>query len=266
MEIIWDNSFLVDVYKGVYKLNQNLKIRLLPAPTIIKQYVKHDNKCNYEYYLTEMLNLSCWMKKRHSCEFVWNPQQSNAECDAYSGTYGIDYKLIASKTTLQARSIFSPQISVDLNGVSVYYESKCSGEMKATRLFAAIRHLSLDELYRIRRSAKKAQGIDNDIKTFLITLEKNKNLLLFFPYVFSFIGESKPKDGAEIVAKALQEDFGNSFSYRSNVAKGYETYFVTIYYDSFLLMIITDNTIRLVDTIPTCDCPTYDHLQDYTWI
>lgn len=91
-------------------LNPDLRYRVLEAPFIIKDYVADEKRCNYELYLTELLNNSKWIGKHHSCHFEYQESQSSGECDAYSDDYGIDFKLIASKTQLQARSILSFRI------------------------------------------------------------------------------------------------------------------------------------------------------------
>lgn len=244
-------------------LNQDLRLKILDAPYIIRGFVKGETKSNYELYLTEMLNNSDWMRNRFEEEFKWQEKQSCGECDAYSGDYGIDFKLIASKTALQSKNLFSPSVTKINDGVTAYGLSKQQGSLNATRLFAALRGISLDKLRQIRLSRIKKQGIENDIKTFLGTLETEKNVLLFFPYMFSF--ENKEyKNGNEIVVDALQYDFGQALIYRSINASMYNTLFTTIYKDDFLLMNVEDSKLVLVDTIPVSKCETFEHLKDYS--
>lgn len=38
------------------KIDKRIKLHILDAPLIIKNFVNGDNKCNYELYLVEMLN------------------------------------------------------------------------------------------------------------------------------------------------------------------------------------------------------------------
>ena len=101
-------------------LNPDLKFRILEAPFIIKNYVNGEDKCNYEFYLTELLNNSKWIKQIHTEKFEWKEEQSNGECDACSGDYGIDFKLIASKTKLQAKSICSMIVTRFADGGILY--------------------------------------------------------------------------------------------------------------------------------------------------
>lgn len=132
-----------------------LKLKLIEAPLIIKNYVKGDERCNYELYITEILNASKQFKQRFCLPFCAPTSQSNGECDSYAGEYGLDYKLIASKTALQARSIFSPQIRKIANGCHSVGIGKCRGEMTATRIAQALRGNSIEQLLQIRDNAKK---------------------------------------------------------------------------------------------------------------
>lgn len=58
--------------------------------------------------------------------------------------------------------------------------------MRVTRFPQALRGQTIEDLLAIRNKATKKQGIENDILNYFETLETEKNLLLFFPYLFSF--------------------------------------------------------------------------------
>lgn len=77
-------------------------LKMLEAPVTVRNYVKNDSLCNYEFYMVELLNHSKEMRKLHPQEFVWQGDQAHAECDAYSGDYGIDFKLIAHESNKQS--------------------------------------------------------------------------------------------------------------------------------------------------------------------
>ena len=94
------------------KIDKRIKLHILDAPLIIKNFVNGDSKCNYELYLVEMLNKSKWMKRQFPEDFRWQEEQSHSECDAYSGNYGIDFKLAAAKSMMQAKSLLSSQIQL----------------------------------------------------------------------------------------------------------------------------------------------------------
>lgn len=248
-------------------MKPELMLRMLDAPVTVRNYVKNDPLCNYEFYMVELLNQSQEMRKLHPQEFVWQGDQAHAECDAYSGDYGIDFKLIASQSRMKATSNLSSQYTLLANGVIISHKSKASffeqeREMTVTILHAAIRQTSLEDLERIRNDTGLLQ-FEKDIQVFLKKLETKKNLLLFYPYEFSFTENQHPENAIEILTKALQNDFVNAFRYRSKVLPNFETYLTTIYYNDFVLYKIVDNQLNLMDVVSGSDCPTFVHLRSY---
>ena len=251
-------------------MKPELMLKMLDAPVTVRNFVRNDPLCNYEFYMVELLNHSKEMRKMHPQEFVWQGDQAHAECDAYSGDYGIDFKLIASQSRMKATSNLSPQHRIDANGVTVSYGSKASylnreKEMTVTRLHAALRRTSLEDLERIRNDTGLLP-FEKDIQVFLKKLETKKNLLLFYPYEFSFTDNQHPEDEIEVLTTALQNDFVNAFRYRSELLPDFETYLTTVYYNDFVLYRIVDNKLDLMDIVPGSDCPTFEHLRDYEWL
>lgn len=250
-------------------MKPELMLKILEAPVTVRNFVKNDPLCNYEFYMVELLNHSQKMRKIHPQAFVWHGDQAHAECDAYSGDYGIDFKLIASQSRMKATSNLSPQHEVDSNGAIVSFESKSSvlnreKEITVTRLHAALRQKSLEDLERIKDDTGLIP-IEKDIQGFLKKLKTKKNLLLFYPYEFSFTENQHPDNAIETLTKALQNDFVNAFRYRSKVLPDYETYLTTVYYNDFVLYRIVDNQLDLMDVVPGSNCPTFEHLRDYEW-
>ena len=248
-------------------MKPELMLRQLDAPVTVKNFVRNDPKCNYEFYMVELLNHSKEMRRLHPQQFVWHASQAHAECDAYSGSYGIDFKLIASQSSMKASSVLSPHYRIDENGNIVGYESKQDklnreSEITVTRLHAAIRQATPQELERIR-GGENLQSYEKDIKVFLEKLETRKNLLLFYPYEYRFAEEQRPQDGVEMLVQALQRSFVSAFCYRSAHMPAYETFLTTVYYNDFVLMKIVDNRVRLMDVVSGSDCPTFKHLRKY---
>ena len=248
-------------------MKPELMLKMLAAPVTVKNYVKNDPLCNYEFYMVELLNHSHEMRKHHPQAFVWQGDQAHAECDAYSGDYGIDFKLIASQSRMKATSNFSSQYTLLPNGVTLTHESKASfldreKEMTVTRMHVALRQTSLEDLERIR-SNTDLLPYEKDIQVFLKKLETKKNLLLFYPYEYSFTDNQHPKNEIEVLTKALQNDFVSAFRYRSKVLPDFETYLTTVYYNDFVLLKIVDNQLDLMDIVSGNDCPTFKHLRSY---
>ena len=136
-------------------MNENknhLHYQLLEAPLIISKYVKDDDACNYDKYLIEMINKSIWFNNHFQYPFVSPQNENSGQCDAYSGEYGIDFKLVASETRLQARSIHSSRIEKLDDGVISIGSPRQAGSMQVTNFPQAFRHLSLSELEYIRKN------------------------------------------------------------------------------------------------------------------
>lgn len=242
-------------------------LKQLDAPVTVKNFIRNDPLCNYEFYMVELLNRSGQMRERHPQEFVWQGAQAHAECDAYSGDYGIDFKLIASQSSMKASSLLTPHYRIDENGVITGYAGKrdllrVENEITVTRMHAAIRKMSLSDLERIR-SAETLQNYEKDVKVFLEKLETRKHLLLFYPYEYRFRGNLRPADGVSRLTDALQRSFVSAFCYRQKHLPQYETYLTTVYYDDFVLLRIEDNQLRLMDVVAGGDCPTFAHLRRY---
>ncbi len=246
------------------EINHDLTYKVLPAELIVRGFVGGDDRCDYEYYLTEMLNASAWFKSRFPNGFIWQGSQSHGECDAKSGKYGLDFKLIASKTKMQARSMLSPQIYTK-NGCTIYCGSRLeNAEIQATRLFAALREYDLSSLEELRKRKIKQQGIENDIIAFLKTLETNKHLMLFQPGRFSFNVPYERMAGTQIIGEALYHDFAQSLLFRKRHTGRFDTFLVTIYEDAFLLFKSNHAGLKLIDSVPTSKCETFTHLESYS--
>ena len=240
--------------------NTSLTFQLLEAPLIIKNYVKSDPVCNYEIYITEIINSSIWMKNHYELPFTRPVSESNGECDVYANKYGLDYKLIASKTALQGRSIFSVSVERIAKGVVSFGSSKNTGSMEITRLPQALRKKTIEELKIIHQTEYKKQCIDNDIHDYLDTIATKKNLLLFFPYRFQFNKAGILNEDVKAVISCIQDDFGESFRYRESLNPGHDTFFLTIYDYYFVLCSWNNNALSLLDIIPVEESESFMHL------
>ena len=99
-------------------MDLTMRAKLLPAPYIIKNFVGGEDNCNYEIYLLELLNSSAWFSAHYPGGFTKPSSESHGECDAINQIYQIDFKLLASKTALQARrDVYKRQVPGDLSFV-----------------------------------------------------------------------------------------------------------------------------------------------------
>lgn len=246
-------------------MDQTMRADPLPAPLIIRDFVKGEENSNYEKYLIELLNNSSWFSRHFPGVFVSPSSESNGECDAFNEHYQIDFKLFASQTLLQARSLLDYQVVKLSNGVIAHSTCRSEGNsIETTRLFAALRGKSLEDLHYIRKSNCKKNGIEKDIKTALKTLETQKNILLFFPYAFSFDTPHEFSAGIMSIQEALENDFSVAFVYRKEKAPQKDTYITCLYSESFLLFSVSNGRLSLCDSIETKKLKTYKLLEDYT--
>jgi hypothetical protein len=235
----------------------------LEAPFIIKGFVKNDPECNYEIYLRELLNISSWFQKLYSGEFVKPESESNGECDANNPSYSIDFKLLASKTSLMARRELSHQIEMLCDGCWSIGESRKHGAIHATRLNAAFRDLDLSQIKLLRNNGIKESGITNDIIAATKTMETRKNLLLFFPYIFSFQNPHSQPEAQLLITDGLNHDFKSLFQYRSECADSFDTYFVCLYENTFILFQLENSKLVFRETINTNNVHTFRELMSY---
>ena len=248
----------------------SLAVALLRAELINKNFIHGEDNCNYELYLLELLNNSSWFKLNYPGDFVAPESEAHGECDANNDLYQIDFKLFAANSALRARKLLSNPITKVEPGLISYGTSKSPDKkLLVTRLFAAFRRKSVDELISIRNMPAKRYSVNYDIKESLKSLEVLKNILLFLPYSFSFKDEKNDKegksyqDGIEIIRSALNSDFKGAFDYRNKITDNLDTFITCIYNDNFLLFQVIDDVLVLRDIIDSKLLPTYQLLSDY---
>lgn len=245
--------------------DKTLKAYLLPPEFIIKNFIQGESDCNYEKYILEFVNESNFFRNKAEGGFYKAPPSEEAgQCDCISDKYQLDFKLIASKTILQARSILSAGKTVITKGMIITGPPKASGKtMKGTRIHAALRDYSFDMLCELRENYTKKQGVENDIYEFLETLETEKNLMLFFPYKFDFDNEHEFLDGVQQIQVALNNDFQCAMQYRNYVANGFDTYMAFIYGKHIVFMEEKNNIFSFIDSVELTKSPVYQNLSRY---
>lgn len=245
-------------------MDMTMCTKQLPAAMIITDFVSGEEKCNYEKYMLELLNHSTWFANKYPGGFIHPNSESNGECDAINEYYEIDFKLLESKTSLMAVSLFSHQIQKMSDGVVAYgICRKPNSSIQATNLHVAFRNITAEDIDSIKLNPPKSVGIQNDIYTVLHTLEKHKNLLLFFPYEFYFTKSHTTDDAIASIADGLYNDFQQAFLFRKNYAKEYDTFITCLYDNAFLIFILCNDSLILCDIVKTEETKTFLDLEDY---
>lgn len=245
--------------------DKTLKAHLLRSEFIIKNFINGETDCNYEKYMLEFINESTFFQTKSEGEVYKVPHsEEHGECDCISDKYQLDFKLIASKTALQARSILSYGKTVVKKGVVITETPKvCGKSMQVTRIHAALRGYNFDELCELREKYTKKQGIENDIYELLETLETKKNLMLFFPYKFTFDNEHDFLDGVEQIREAVNNDFQYAMQYRKYVANDFDTYMAFVF-DGYIVFMEEKNSIlNFADRVELSKSSVYRNLSRY---
>lgn len=91
--------------------------------------------------------------------------------------------------------------------------------------------------------------------------------MMFFPY--EFFTETK-NDFATVISdiiNVISKDFSEAFKYRKEVALKFDTYFVFIYGGQFVLTVLDESELRLIDTVEETSSSTYMRIKSYTkWL
>ena len=234
---------------------------MLDAPLIIHGFVNDEPKCNYERYMTELLNCSIFfMNKTRGEKLHWNEKQDHAECDAVTSVYSIDYKLLATNSSLQAKRETSGSITKIGDGCIAFGIGRLPAGVNFTyiRTAAALRGYSLEDLERI--SADSEDRIEKNISVILKNVRTKKNLLLFYPYNMSFSESHTFRDGCKSIEDAFNADFNQIRIYRERKAPEYDTYLCTIYDDRLLIFEDTGKQWVLRDNIDMMSSDIYRDL------
>lgn len=247
-------------------IDSRINFRQLPPATIIKGFVEGESDCNYEIYLLELLNSSLYFREKGKSEFHKPEDESSGQCDAIADDYKVDFKLLSASSRLQASHLFSNSISNLGNGITAIGRSKNQdGEIEATQIHVAFRMRTLSDLLQVKKDFQnvRKQCIEKDIVKVLNMLEKQKNLLLFFPYVFNIEDEINIQSFDEVLISALNYDFSSLFLYRNYKMGEFDTYFLTIVREKFYIFKIVDCKLSLIEKIDCSDIPTFIKLTGY---
>ena len=236
----------------------------LPPSTIITNFVEGESQCNYEIYLLELINESKYFKDKAKGAYRRPDTESHGECDAISENYELDFKLLASSTYLQSKSILYPSIKLDKKGGITYGQCKNPrGHIYATNINVAFRYRSLEDLKKMECSHLKYDKIDEDLCRVLNMMKVKKNIILFFLFNFKIDNEVDIKKVDKLVTSALESDFQSLFLYREENTKQHDTYLVTLVFEMFYIYQVQSKMLTLIEKIDAKNIPTFSKLRSY---
>lgn len=243
-----------------------MKMSILHAAFINKNFIDGEDACNYENYLLELVNNSLYFRKKSNFEEYEPPQsESNGECDCNSLAYKLDFKLLESTTRFQASKELTNQIQVINKGVVSHCSARRPNtEMTVTRLHVAIRDCSCEQLGEYLNNAYEYGTVENDISIYARVLATRKNLLFLFPYQFFFNNHYNFRYAIENINIALAKDFSESFIFRDKYCNEYDTFFSYIYDDNLIInKFEKKDELKTVDIVYLFKSETYRKLHDY---
>lgn len=141
--------FINDLNSTEGEVVRDLELTIKPMlpSAVISNFVEEIPDSNYEIYLRELVNSSAYFLDKGKSIYSGSSSEEVGQCDAISEEYELDFKLLDSQTKLMAVSILKEQPIVFASGLVAYTEcKKPGGKVRATRLHAAMRGLSVDGL------------------------------------------------------------------------------------------------------------------------
>lgn len=258
--------------KENYMLEKEVKIDLLHAALINKDFVTGENNCDYEQYLFEVIQMSQYFKTKSNNKQYSRPvSEAHGECDCVSDDYELDFKLLATSTRLQASKELTASIHSIGNGATmVGAPRRPNTQMTVVQLHAAIRPYSLNQLETILNGTYAYGTIECDIKTYLEKLMIQKNLFLFFPFKFNTDNKYDFDIVIDYLINALNSDFKESIKFRNKNSNNFDTYFAFVYENKLIILEFNSNDkMEKIEVIDLFNSPTYKYLYNRyvnTWL
>lgn len=218
-------------------MRNRLKIKLLPKELLIRHCIKNYEFCNYELYLTDLLKSANCFCSFDSSLLQYNPYQSDHQCDAYSGEYGLDYKILGTESALQVVNELSPKQELTSDKICVMKAAKGNRGQYATWLFSLCNNTSYEELISIgqNKGITKKQLKEHDLLQVINTVDVDKNIFVLSAEYFVFLPEFAFEDVVNEICIIINEAFSNVFKYRDMHHRVHDTY-LGIIYGGYLLI------------------------------
>lgn len=216
-----------------------MKTKIISPTLIAKDLVKDKQGnpiFNYETWVIELINRSsAFMKKTHGKSFVTPCSEAHGESDAITKNYNIDFKLILGQSMQRAIRECS-QERTTFNGITFLHPSRSHSDMCGVRLHVALRKYDLEQLRNLISISCREEcrnDIEQDVWSFLKSIDHSKNLLLIYPCLFYSSGNSSITH--ESVNLALCHDFKNAMQLHIQRHPAYEIFFAYFLEDDIAL-------------------------------
>ena len=202
------------------------------------------------------------MIKTNGIKFIHPTDESKGQCDAISDSFNLDFKLILGKSMQYAKNLTSAQIDINGESVTYYKVAKGKGEYKGIWLHKVLRDLTLRDIKRIVNCEPK-NDLEDDVFSYLNSIDKGKNLLLFYPIIFEYRGSDVCTP--QSISDNINRDFGTSLKWRAYLHPEFETYVSFLFDKAFHIALFDESKLKLKDSIPISKSPSFSWLKDFYW-
>ena len=211
----------------------------------------------YEHYLVEVLNGSMvfFAQRRTPFEqFQLVKGQSNAEPDAKSSLYSIDFKLLVDQEVMNALSKNRPSInrSHEKDGFIIVND-------KVDKKPVPLNNPLLD-LNSLKESDIETGNYSKTVASLLVNLKKEKNLFIFYPYQFVSKVDVREQAFEVILNKALKV----VMEYRVKEQPDWDTFICIKANQWFLIYEWTSEGFIFRDRVHELQCRNYMDTKNYS--
>ena len=213
---------------------------LIPTKMISKIYI-NGVKIDYEEYLTELINNSCYfMSLTSGTKFKNVLDQSHSEPDVVADNYELDFKLLVNQEFVNAKLKSLPDVDyTNIRSGFICVNDKTANESNLTPSQANCGNNKGDPLY-----------------STVNMLKKEKNLLVFIPSIANITDDQIPR----IITTFL----ASLFSLRDNINK--DTFVTLLCQDNrFCVLKYENKTFRYIDKVHRILMPSFNDIYRMTY-
>lgn len=236
--------------------NESLKIKPLPVSYIKKDFIESDikNQFNYEKYLIEIVNNSTYLKSYSKGEDYHSPlSESNGENDCISHNYSLDFKLLTMSSYVKAKKFTESQLTYD-NDLQATFIGPSERE---SATYYSLEYFIKNKTAQDIEQLIEKTNLNNYTEDYDITLKngekelaniftkhvnKRKNLLFFYPYVFYDMSI----DGVTYMINKYFSVLGEYRDYKNLL---FDTFLTCILNDDFVIFKYENKEFKIVDFI-----------------
>ena len=214
-------------------------------------------KLTYENFLVDVVNASEYFREKRPLteRYKLIADQSHGECDIYSSTYQMDFKLLVDEEVMRIRSRNMPEIDYSRMAEGfVFTKSKeMVDELPTDKILYNICESTLDDF-------RNGRCNNNSIKGLIKNLQKRKNLFLYYPYEYEGVTNAMMKD----FEQAITAIFKNAFMFRDESVGGQDTFVCFKINQYFVITGWENKALSIKDTVDEILCTNYRDLKTYS--